>query len=82
MLACIGLILNCLLLIVDIRSGNVLGKVNKGETITDLITSPTQNMRREIAQNPEMHENVKDYLLNKDQRGALKRSMVKSTTTR
>lgn len=66
MLACTGLILNILLLLADRRNGNVLAKVNKGETITDLITSPAPNMRRQIAQNDQMHDNVKDYLLNKD----------------
>jgi hypothetical protein len=71
--------LNIWLYFEDKRTGQILTKVNRGEAISDLITSPLNSQRREIAENPDMHENLKDYLLNKDQRTALKRSMAKQT---
>lgn len=79
MLTAVGLVLNIWLYFVDRKMGGVLTKVNKGETLTDLITSPPPAQRKEIAKNSEIHDNVKDYLLNRDQRNALKRSMAKHT---
>jgi hypothetical protein len=74
-----GLCCNIALFVADKRNGSVLSKVIKGEALTDLITSPPSDKRREIAHNESMSDNVKDYLLNKDQRNALKRSIAKQT---
>ena len=79
MLALCGLGLSFWLLYEDkVNNDGVLSNVNKGETINDLLTSPLPVERRHIAENAAMHDNVKDYLLDKDKRNALKRSMAKN----
>lgn len=66
------------LLIEDYKNGDgILASVNKGEHITELITSPTLEERKSIAADTHLHENLKGYMLNKDQRDALRRSMAK-----
>lgn len=70
----ISLILDILLYIIDMRTGGVLNKVDKG--IQDLITSPKPEERRTIAENEEIDDNLKDYMLSKNARNALKRSMA------
>jgi hypothetical protein len=40
------------------------------------MTSPKPEERRKIAENTEIQDNLKDYMLNKNQRNALKRSMA------
>lgn len=64
------------LYIIDLRDGGILNKVDKGQTIIDLMTSPKPEERRKIAENTEIQENLKDYMLNKNQRNALRRSMA------
>ena len=62
----IGLALDVWLLADDYKNGKILTRVEKGEALADILASPPPAQRREIAENTTMHENVKDYLLNRD----------------
>mmetsp|Transcript_41704 Transcript_41704/g.40061 ORF Transcript_41704/g.40061 Transcript_41704/m.40061 type:complete len:232 (+) Transcript_41704:17-712(+) len=75
-MAGLGIVVSMILYFWDIRTGGVLNRVDRGIPLTDLLTSPTPEERREIAENPNLDENMKDYMLNRDNRNTLKRSMA------
>ncbi len=78
-LAAIGCLLNCWLYFEDINhNGGILNKVHKGDQIQDLMTSPKPEERRKIEQDPEISDAAKGYLLDKNNRSALKRSMAQA----
>ena len=82
---CVGLLLNVWLYYEDIKHNNgTLNKVHKGEElIEDLMTSPKMERKRQIEQNPgQVSDNAKEFLLNRNQRNALKKSMAAADVKR
>jgi MFS family permease len=74
----VGIGLNVWLYFEDIRNnGGQLNKVHKGDALQDLITSPQDERRRlEIKNDINLDPNSKEYMLDSQNRGALKRSMA------
>lgn len=92
-LAAIGIVFNVWLYIDDLRNrGGILDKVDEGENLQELMTSPTGDNRRKFEEDDgnddaEMHvdhdETVKQGLLeykkNKEMRDSLRRSVAKNS---
>lgn len=78
MICVVGILLNIWLYIEDIKNnGGQLNKIHKGDAIEDLLKSPTREERRQVAEDPDITDKTREYLLHKGARDALKRSMAK-----
>lgn len=74
--AALGSVINLLIFLQDLRTGNVLMKVHKENQIIDLITTPAPDTRRRLEHDDNFDPNTREYLLNQHARNTLKRSMA------
>jgi hypothetical protein len=76
----VGFICNAYLYYIDIKYYNgILNKVQNGEQIEDLMTSPTVSRKELIRDNEsksQHHQNLLDYKIDKSSRNTLKKSMA------
>jgi hypothetical protein len=72
----VGLVFNVCLYFEDIyRNNGVLNKIHRGDTVIDLLSSPTPEQKRSILSNNMMQQNVKEYMMDPNKRSLLKKSI-------
>lgn len=76
MIAAAGLsiIVGMLIWIQDCRTGNKLTKIDKKQTISNMLASPTAEERQQIMEDSGLEPNIKAYLVSPRSKNSLRRS--------